>query len=115
MDHEPRLQTDFWVKAYVRRCQVSGGAAFIVRRGNKEAGIVLIKLNHLNGEFVVLGRSRDLDGNLVWRPATGADPVEEAAADLYVEKQVNFDPDLWVIEVEDREGRHFLDEPVEDT
>ena len=112
MDREPRLQTDFWVKAYVRRCTVEGGAAFVLRRGNAEAGVVLIKLNHLNGGFVVLARSRDLDGNLVWRQATGAVPVEEAAADLYVEKQVNFDPDLWVIEVEDRDGRHFLDEPV---
>ncbi len=112
MEREPRLQTDFWVKAYMRRCQGSGGAAFVVRRGNREAGVVLIKPNHLNGGFAVLARSRDLDGAVIWRRATGPDPVEETAAERYVEQQIKFDPDLWVIEVEDREGRHFLDEPV---
>ena len=112
MDREPRLQTDFWVKAYLRRCEAEGGAAFVVRRGNREAGVVLIKINDLNGNFLVLTRSRDMDGALIWCRGTGPDPVEEAAADSYLEKQLNFDPDLWVVEVEDRNGRHFLDEPV---
>ena len=112
MDSEPRLQSDFWVKAYLRRCETAGGAAFVLRRGNREAGMVLIKLNHLNGGFVVLARSRDMDGALIWRPATGADPVEEEVAPRDVDQQLKFDPDLWVIEVEDRHGRHFLDDPV---
>lgn len=112
MDKEPRLQTDFWVKAYVRRCQTGGAAAFVVRRGNREAGVVLLKINRLNSQFMVLARSRDLDGGAIWRQATGVEPVEEEAAELYLEKQLKFDPDIWVIEVEDREGRHFLDEPV---
>ena len=84
----------------------------MLRRGNREAGIVLIKLNYLNGGFVVLSRSRDMEGALIWRHATGPDPVEEEAAERYVDQQLQFDPDLWVIEVEDREGRHFLDDPV---
>ncbi len=112
MDRPPRLQTDFWVKAYLRRCETGGGAAFVLRRGNREAGVVLIKLNHLNGAFVVLSRTMDLDGAIVWRQATGTEPVEEEEAERYLEKQLKFDPDLWVIEVEDREGRHFLDDPV---
>ena len=36
----------------------------------------------------------------------------EARASEWCDKQVKFDPDLWIVEVEDREGRAFVDEPI---
>jgi GMP synthase (glutamine-hydrolysing) len=111
---EPRLKTGIWVKAHIRKAAVAGVPVVVVRHGDDDAGTVLIKVNTLTPEgCTVLAASRDLDGRRVWRRATGDAPVSEADADGYIARQTGYDSDLWVIEIEDREGRHFLDEPIE--
>lgn len=112
MDAAPRLKAEIWVKALIRRCEIEGASAMVVRRGDATSGVVLIKLNRLNGAARVLIPVRAGDGSFQWLSGTGADPVLEADADIYIEKQRKFDPDLWVVEIEDRAGRHFLQEPV---
>ena len=87
---------------------------FVVRRGYADAGAVLLKLNLLDGTAMVLSQVRTAEGDLAWMRATGPAPVPETEADAYVERQVRYDPDLWVLELEDREARHPLDEPVID-
>lgn len=109
MDIAPRLKADIWVKALIRRAQAAGAAAMVVRRGDDTSGTVLVKVNPLNGEAEVYSPAREGDGSLVWL-SKGRQP--EADADAYIEKQRRFDPDIWVIEIEDREGRHFLQEKV---
>ena len=52
------------------------------------------------------------DGRLAWLRATGESTVSEADADAYLERQAKVDPDLWVLEVEDRDGRNPFDDPV---
>lgn len=106
---EPRLKAELWVQAYVRRCAAAGAAAFVVCRGDPDSGVVLIKQNPLNGLATVFSLARRGDGAPVWMRGTGPDPVEETQADAYIERQRRFDPDLWVVEVEDRTGAHFLD------
>ncbi|MGF1454503.1 MAG: DUF1491 family protein [Alphaproteobacteria bacterium] len=106
---EPRLRAEVWVKAYVRRCEVHGASAFIVARGDETAGAVIVKLNYLNGTATVFSPTRTGEGEFVWLRALGADPVAETEADAYIARQQRFDPDLWIVEVEDRQGRHFLD------
>ncbi len=106
------LKAELWVKAHIRRCQVNDIFAALVRRGDERSGTVLIKLNSLNGSAMVLSRAFDGYGDLYWMRATGENAVPEADADRYIEKQLSFDPDLWVLEIEDRDGRHLLDEPV---
>lgn len=102
---EARLKAKLWVQATIRACQAQGYTAVVVRRGDEDAGAVLIKQNFLDGGFRVLTQIRAVDGSRAWMTGTGADPVAEAAADAYVARQVDRDWDLWVLEIEDRQGR----------
>ena len=105
---EPRLASGFWVAAYRQRLALVGIPCFVVAHGDDTAGAVLVKLNTLDGQAQAFLRRTDLmTGALVWEPlVTGPEADVDAAA----ARQRGFDPDLWVIEVEDRQGRHFLDE-----
>ena len=104
-----RLTSEIWVAAYLTRCRLATIPAFIVKKGDGTAGAVLVKLNTLDGQACCYQRSFDLmSGERRWVVlAEGA----EASVDESIAKQRGFDPDLWVIEIEDREGRHMLDEP----
>ena len=104
-----RLTSEFWVQAYLTRLRLSDIPAFVTAKGDLTAGAVLVKLNTLDGQAKAYQRSFDLmSGERAWVVlAEGADPD----VDVALAKQRSFDPDLWVIEVEDRGGRHLLDEP----
>lgn len=105
----PRLTAEFWVGAYLARLRLEGIPAFVVARGDATAGAVLVKLATLDGRAQVFQRSFDLmTGARAW--VTLAEG-REAEVDAAITRQRGFDPDLWVIEVEDRQGRHLLDEP----
>lgn len=104
-----RLTAEFWVHAYLTRLRLQGIPAFVTSHGDDSAGAVLIKLNTLDGKAKTYQRSFDLTtGDRQWVVLAKGD---EASVDAVIAKQRSFDPDLWVIEVEDREGRHLLDEP----
>jgi len=102
-----RLTADFWVRAYLARLRLADIPGFVTSRGDETAGAVLIKLNTLDGQARVFQRSYDLDGARQWVTLADGD---EAAVDDAIARQRSFDPDVWVIEVEDRVGRHLLDE-----
>ncbi|NQY59236.1 DUF1491 family protein [Cognatishimia sp.] len=104
-----RLTAEFWVSAYLKRLRLYEIPAFVVTHGDDTAGAVLVKLNTLDGNAKAFQRSFDLmSGERAWMVlAEGAERDVDAA----LAKQRSFDPDLWVIEVEDRQGRHLLDEP----
>ncbi|MEM6466878.1 MAG: DUF1491 family protein [Pseudomonadota bacterium] len=103
----PRLTAEFWVAAYLARLRLADIPAFVTAKGAAEAGAVLVKSNTLNGQAQLWQRSFGLDGERKWRVlAEGQDStVEESIA-----RQKAFDPDLWVVEVEDRDGRTLLGE-----
>ncbi len=104
-----RLTADFWVSAYLARLRVYDIPAFVVRRGDATAGAVLVKLNTLDGQASCYQRSFDLlTGDRCWVTLTEG---TQAEVDASIAKQCSFDPDLWVVEVEDKQGRHLLDEP----
>ncbi|MEM6588047.1 MAG: DUF1491 family protein [Pseudomonadota bacterium] len=104
-----RLTSEFWVQAYLARLRMSGIPAFVTSHGDNTAGAILVKLNTLNGQARLFQRGYDLLADKrSWDVlADGAEPDVDAA----ITRQRSFDPDLWVIEVEDRAGRHLLDEP----
>ena len=111
MSFVPRLKAGIFVRALMRRADVAGASAFIVRKGAEEAGAVIITVSRLDGTCLLLNQARDGKGNLVWARPLG-DWSEEIRARSWLEKQIKFDPDLWIVEIEDRQGRAFVDEPI---
>lgn len=104
-----RLTAEFWVQAYLTRLRLQAIPAFVVAHGDDTAGAVLVKLNTLDGKAAAFQREFDLalDDRRWVELAKG----DERDVDAAIARQRGFDPDLWVIEVEDRQGRHLLDEP----
>lgn len=104
----PRLTADFWVGAYLARLRQAAVPAFVTARGDATAGAVLIKCATLDGRATAYQRSFDLAREeRVWVVLAEGD---EPAVDAVIARQRRTDPDLWVIEIEDREGRTLLDQ-----
>jgi len=111
MEATPRLKAGIFVRALIRRVEVNGASAFVVRSGSEEAGAIILKVSKLDGSVLVLNQARNAKGELVWAQALGG-WSEDARAAAWCDKQVRFDPDLWIVEIEDREGRAFVDEAI---
>lgn len=111
MEATPRLKAGIFVRALIRRVEVNGASAFVVRSGSEEAGAIILKVSKLNGNVLVLNQARGAKGELIWAQALGG-WSEDARAAAWCDKQVSFDPDLWIVEIEDREGRAFVDEAI---
>jgi GMP synthase (glutamine-hydrolysing) len=109
---EPRLKTRIQVMAAVRLCSRYAIPIAIARRGDEDAGTILIKLNRREHGFTVLAQARTPQGEPAWLRATGEAPVDEPTADAYIARQVKRDPDVWVVEIEDREARPIFAGPV---
>ena len=107
------LPTEFWVSALIRRAEQGGAFPAVIRKGDPRAGAVLVKvLDRRAGRFALYAQALRGEGEWVWMRPIGAE--DEAAQDAYAERAVRFDPDLWIVEIDDPKGRHFLTEPVED-
>jgi hypothetical protein len=103
-----RLTAGFWVSAYLTRLRLAAIPAYVTARGDETAGAVIVKVATLDGRARALQRSFDYAENRrVWLPLAEG-PEDEV--DAVLTRQRGRDPDLWVIEVEDREGRHLLNE-----
>ena len=109
-----RLKTAIWVAGYLRRCQGVCIFGAVRRRGAEEAGAVFVKIALMDGKallFVPAPQSTYDDSRPIERIFIQSPPqsVDEATVEARLTKEIGFDPDVWIIEVEDREGRHFLD------
>ncbi|MDF1793859.1 MAG: DUF1491 family protein [Thalassobaculaceae bacterium] len=109
---EARLKAGIIVQAAIRRATIRGTPATVVRHGDDDAGQVFVVVNRGRDiGCVLLAPSRDYDtGKTVWRTPLGEDPVPERDADAYLERERGVDPDLWVLEIEDRDGWHPFDD-----
>lgn len=106
------LTTALWVSAQVRLCDRAFIPAAVVRRGDPDAGTVLVKVNRFEAGVTVYAQATTLDGEPAWSRGTGPSAVAETEADAYIARQVARDPDLWVLEIEDRKGAYRLDGKV---
>jgi hypothetical protein len=109
-----RLKSAIWVAAYLRRCNTEGAYAVVRRRGAEEAGAIFVKIARLDGSAALFGPAPQtaFEGARPHEHLFVASFKESFVAEAEVEKRIgrelNFDPDLWLIEVEDRAGRNFL-------
>lgn len=108
------LKAKFWVDALVRRAETGLASAYVIRRGDEDAGTVLVKVVAADRLARLFLPARDRNGTRVWQ-LYRKEPVPEPDADEYCRRRVEGDPDIWLVEIEDRAGRHFLTEPVEET
>ncbi len=104
-----RLATGIWVSAYLMRLSQEGIHAHVVRKGDGTAGAVAVKVALMNGRASFFTRGYGADGKLAWQAQIEGAGEEEVDAALA--RQRGYDPDLWVIEVEDPRGQHMLDAP----
>jgi hypothetical protein len=106
------LSTDIWVGALIRRAEQGGAFAAVIRKGDPRAGAVLVKvLDRRAGLARLYAEATRGDGERIWmQPRPDA---AEADLDAYAERARRVDPDLWLVEIDDKDGRHFLTEPVE--
>lgn len=109
---EARLKTRIVVQAAVRLCSIRATPVAVTRRGDEDAGTIIVKLNQLDLGCTVLVETRAPDGGRAWLRATGAAPVPETDADAYIARQMKRDPDLWVVEIEDRAGTSPFAGPI---
>jgi hypothetical protein len=113
-----RLKSAIWVSAYLRRCNIEGAFAAVRRRGAEEAGAIFIKLNRLDGTAEMFGPAPQSafdeahPSDRAFCRSFVAGPVPETKVEERLQREIRFDPDAWIIEVEDRAGRHFLDQIV---
>lgn len=106
------LSSDVWVSALIRRAELDGAFATVVKKGDARAGDVVVKAYNTSTRTARLySQSLDMNGEPLWiQPVTSE---MESELDAYLERRRKYDPDLWVVEIEDRQGRHFLQEKVE--
>jgi hypothetical protein len=110
-----RLKTALWVAAYLRRCQVEGLSAVVRRRGAEEAGAVFVCVSRLDGTSDLFGPAPQSAFDAAqaaaraFTPSLATRSAPDAEVEAYLARQIKFDPDVWIVEVEDREGRNFLD------
>lgn len=102
---EARLKTRLMVQAAVRLCGIQAIPVVVARRGDDDSGAILLKLDRRQHGFQVLAQARGPKGELAWLKATGETPVDEATADAYISRQIDRDPDIWVVEIEDPDAR----------
>lgn len=111
-----RIKAQIWISAYIRQLGTQFIPAVVVRKGDVDAGAIFIKINTLDGQASVLrpaiaGYGEAASGRS-WSFALDGRSVAEQDADAYLSRQAEFDSDMWIIEVEDRDGRHGLEDSI---
>ena len=106
-----RLRSEIWVAAFVRRVFAEGAAAYVARRGDPDAGAVFIRLVAGDAIRVFMPAPPWLaeDADRSWHERGDGAGLSLADAEAALQREVANDPDLWIVDVEDKHGRHFLD------
>ena len=106
------LSSDLWVSALIRRAQIEGAYATVVKKGDDRAGSVIVKAYDTSNRTARLyTEAFGTDGDRLWIQPVTSD--SESELDAYIARQRGYDPDLWVVEIEDKQGRHFITEKVQ--
>jgi len=103
-----RLKSELWVKAYIRQCAAAGLPAVVARRGDIDAGVVYVRVDLLDGRVRLfgpaMGSAFDDAGDRRWVEISSAGAMTDEEAGIYLDRRSAMDPDLWVVDVESRDG-----------
>lgn len=102
-DQPPRIPTHLIVESKIRELSAQGVGVYVTHHGEKMGGLILLKVSNMEGQCKLLTQQRDLDGILGWVDVFQEEVIDEKKADEYVNRSTNRDPDLWVIEIENKE------------
>ena len=107
-----RLRSDIWVDAYRRRCEKLGGFVTVCRRGSGEAGVIFLCVNRADRMVDVYGpapQSAYTQAGMSRKfLRLNKEPWTLLDMEPFLDKQMRFDPDLWILDIDDGRGRHFL-------
>ena len=109
---EPRLKSGLWVKAQVRLCDIRFQGVAVSRRGDPDAGGIVLKLLRNQSQCLLLRRVTTEAGGQSWMIVGGTAEISEEKATAYIEREIKWDRDLWVVEIEDYDESYKLDEPL---
>ena len=104
-----RLKSGIWIQAQIRMCTVSNLSTYVIKRGDPDAGAIYLHLNRLNGENFIYYQIRTASGQIAWSQSNGETPLNKDEANDYLEKQKKYDPDLWILEIEDPDNKYKFD------
>lgn len=99
-----RLSTELFVQGHVRQCFARGITAVVAHKGDAWGGSIILRLNLLGPGSRILTQTRDQDGEIAWLLVQGGALLDEMEASAYIDRQVARDPDIWVVEIEDKAG-----------
>ncbi len=109
-----RLKAAIWVKAYLRTCMAAGAQAVVARHGDDDAGAIFLKVTRADRTSQIFAPAptgfEEAAYDRRWICVSGAAPIDEREADARLEREAKLDSDMWLIEVEERSGRNFLDD-----
>ncbi len=108
-----RLAAKLVVQACIRAAEAKGLPATVLRRGDPDAGTILLKALDRHGMATLYTQARSPDGELGWRMAAGLAPAAESDVDARIAREANIDPDVWAVEVLDDERAHPLNPSLE--
>lgn len=109
-----RLKSEIWVSAWLRRCAVENVPAVLRHRGAPEAGAIFLKIDLLDGRCALYGPAMQADyggehHDRLFRRLHDTPSILAPDAEETMVRELKFDPDLWLLEAEDRLGRVFAD------
>lgn len=109
---DPTLKASIWVQAQLRMCDIRFIPAMIVKKGDPDAGSVLLKVNRFQKGCAVFSSAFDFEGQRCWMHGLKSGFGQERDADDYIQRQISRDDDIWVLEIEDLKGEYELDAPL---
>lgn len=108
-----RLRTDIWVAAFLRRCASENLSAYLRRRGAAEAGAIFVRIDRLDGTSALFAPAPQCEARedvaRLFARAHRDEWIDNAQVESRLAKEIAFDSDLWIVDVEDRAGRVLLD------
>lgn len=111
---QARLKTSLWVEAHLRQRFAAGMPSFVIAKGDADRGGVILKVNRFSHGITVFEQTLDFDGNKMWRKIGEFAANDEKSADQLLAKKRQYDPDIWLLEIEDHQARYSPDAPISD-